>query len=59
MRSPFSAVPAKKLKSRMGAGASEDVSWRIVKSERQYSSCELRCFKDRSCHKSTNVNLSP
>lgn len=58
MRSPFSAVPAKKLKSRMGAGASEDVSWRIVKSE-QYSSCELRCFKDRSCHKSTNVNLSP
>lgn len=57
MRSPFSAVPAKKLKSRMGA--SEDVSWRIVKSERQYSGCELRCFKDRSCHKSTNVNLSP
>lgn len=59
MRSPFSAVPAKRLKSRMGAGAFEDFLWRIVKPELRYSSCELRCFKDRSCYKSTNVNLLP
>lgn len=42
----------------MGAGASEDPSLLAYKPELRDSSCELLWFKDRSCCKSTDVDLS-